>query len=221
MFKALGKYAVFSGRAGRKEYWLFQLLMFLYFSIIHYYFFPLSDPKDFEYKIWFILIGILFLIPNYSVSVRRMHDLDKNGSWAIFSTLPVFSFGFMIAACFDGTAGVNRYGPDPKGRGNSLPVGHGDNVAQNTPGTGQGLPVQGEHRLAGLKPTLTMDRLDAGPKLIERGGSGLQSKSPDTHDSKAVDDDLKIHLKELKTLHEEGMIDDDEYKSLKGRALGL
>ena len=59
------------------------------------------------------------------------------------------------------------------------------------------------------------------PKPIEGGGSGLQSKSPDTHDSKAVDDDLKIHLKELKTLHEEGMIDDDEYKSLKGRALGL
>mgnify|MGYP003695059145 CR=1 FL=1 len=59
------------------------------------------------------------------------------------------------------------------------------------------------------------------PKPIEGGGSGLQSKSPDTHDSKAVDDDLKIHLKELKTLHEEGIIDDDEYKSLKGRALGL
>jgi uncharacterized membrane protein YhaH (DUF805 family) len=177
MFEALGKYAVFSGRAGRKEYWLFQLLLISYFSIIHYYFFPLSDPKDFEYKIWFILIGILFLIPNYSVSVRRMHDLDKNGSWAIFSILPVVSFGFMIAACFDGTAGVNRYGPDPKGRGNRLPVGLGDNVAQNTPGTGRG--------------------------------------------QRREDDDLKIHLKELKTLHEEGMIDDDEYKSLKGRALGL
>jgi hypothetical protein len=58
-------------------------------------------------------------------------------------------------------------------------------------------------------------------KTIEGGGSGLQSKSPDIHDSKAVDDDLKICLKELKALHEEGMIDDDEYKSLKVRALGL
>ena len=160
MFEALGKYAVFSGRAGRQEYWLFQLLVFC-FNFICYFITQITNP---EYVVVVILINFAFFIPSIAVSARRMHDLDKDGAWAIFSAIPVVSLGFMIAACFDGTAGVNQYGPDPKGRGNSLPGGHGDNGAQDTGSMEQGLPVQGEHSLPGLKPTLSKDLLDAEAK---------------------------------------------------------
>ena len=55
------KYATFSGRASRSEFWWFQLAFFLsFFTIIG---------------------GLILLLPNMSVTVRRLHDVGKSGWW--------------------------------------------------------------------------------------------------------------------------------------------
>ena len=54
--------------------------------------------------------GLLNIIPLIATSIRRVHDQDKSG-W--FILIPIYN---LILYCTDGTAGPNRFGPDPKGR---------------------------------------------------------------------------------------------------------
>ena len=86
-FEAFKKYAVFEGRAGRKEMWMFALFNLIVFFIIV---FITQDEKS-------PLIGIYWLviiIPWVAVGVRRMHDVDKSGWYFIF---PVYN---LILALF-------------------------------------------------------------------------------------------------------------------------
>jgi len=98
------KYAVFKGRARRKEYWLFYLF-YLIFSVP----FILLDSAAFEGKDFFLHVYRLALfMPLLGVSIRRMHDVDKSG-W--FWLIPIYN---IVLACTDGTKAPNRFGPDPK-----------------------------------------------------------------------------------------------------------
>lgn len=109
-FEVLKKYAVFSGRARRKEYWMFFL-----FSIIIIFVLGFIEGKigiNFEFEsdegLFADIYWLATLIPAIAVSVRRMHDVNKSG-WYIL--IPIYN---LILACTDGTKGDNKYGPDPK-----------------------------------------------------------------------------------------------------------
>jgi len=107
-FEALRKYAVFSGRSMRKEYWYFVLFYFLTVflaSIITAFLAKSADMINIVYDI----CVLIFFIPSLAVGVRRMHDIDKSG-W--FVIVPIYN---IILACTNGTVGPNEYGPDPKG----------------------------------------------------------------------------------------------------------
>jgi uncharacterized membrane protein YhaH (DUF805 family) len=71
--------------------------------------------------IGFLLIGLLYLllfIPTLAVQVRRFHDQDLSGWFVLLAFVPYLGGLIMlIFMCIDGTAGPNRFGPDPKGRG--------------------------------------------------------------------------------------------------------
>lgn len=69
----LKKYAVFSGRARRKEYWMF----FLFNTIIFLILAPIYD-NHFGFVLFF-LYSLAVLIPGLAVSVRRLHDVGKSG----------------------------------------------------------------------------------------------------------------------------------------------
>ncbi|RAR48013.1 DUF805 domain-containing protein [Flavobacterium lacus] len=100
--EVLKKYAVFNGRARRKEYWMFTL-----FHLIFYYFLIFVDV--YLETVFLNTIYILaVLIPSISVGVRRMHDVGKSG-WYLL--IPIYSF---ILACTEGDYGQNKYGSDPK-----------------------------------------------------------------------------------------------------------
>ena len=96
------KYAVFSGRARRAEYWYFFLFNILISFAIGLIDGLIRNP----------LIGTLWslvtLVPGVAVSVRRMHDVNKSG-W--FILIPIYN---LILACTEGTTGPNDYGDDPK-----------------------------------------------------------------------------------------------------------
>lgn len=95
-------YAVFSGRARRKEYWMFVLFNAL-ISIL------LGVVGTFAHvPIIENLYSFAVLIPSIAVSIRRMHDVGKSG-W--FCLIPIYN---LILACTDGQSGDNEYGPDPK-----------------------------------------------------------------------------------------------------------
>jgi uncharacterized membrane protein YhaH (DUF805 family) len=109
--EVLKKYAVFTGRARRKEYWMFFLFNILVAILIGFItgFLggvfgvgrTLSDSANAIYS-------LAVLIPGIAVAVRRMHDVGRSGWWIL---VPVANLVFM---CMDGQPGDNEHGPNPK-----------------------------------------------------------------------------------------------------------
>jgi uncharacterized membrane protein YhaH (DUF805 family) len=115
-FQALKKYAVFEGRARRKEYWFFILFYFIFLLVL-----ALIDGMTgtFDQEAGIGLFSAIFvlamLIPNISVTVRRLHDTDRSGWWWWIALIPLIGVIWLIVLMvLDGTAGQNQYGPDPK-----------------------------------------------------------------------------------------------------------
>lgn len=109
--EAMKKYAVFAGRARRKEYWMFFLFNILIaFAIVLGLGFiggvlgigtKLSDTASSVY-------GLAVLVPGLAVAVRRMHDVGRSGWWIL---VPLANIAFLV---LDSRPGENAYGPNPK-----------------------------------------------------------------------------------------------------------
>ena len=100
--KGLQKYATFSGRARRSEYWyfsLFNVIISLVFGFVCGLMGVAKYSSIYSYAVF---------LPAIAVLVRRMHDVGKSG-W--FSLIPIYN---LILLCRDGTPGDNKYGADPK-----------------------------------------------------------------------------------------------------------
>lgn len=127
MLEPLRKYATFSGRARRKEYWLWQLLVAVVTGVLVVLAKPVFDPgmESTSYDIsgfanqTFATILILFLLavflPTLAVQVRRLHDSNKSGWWLLLSLTGIGGLVLLIFYLLDGTRGPNRFGADPKG----------------------------------------------------------------------------------------------------------
>src|SRR3954447_25452330 len=114
--EALKKYAVFSGRSRRKEYWFFVLFVVIV-SIVLSMIDSLIGTYDRSTGAGLLssLFSLAVLIPSIAVSVRRLHDIDRTGWWVLISLVPLV--GWIVLLVFyvkDGTPGSNGYGPDPK-----------------------------------------------------------------------------------------------------------
>lgn len=108
--EVLKKYAVFSGRARRKEYWMFVLFNFI-ISI------AISLVTTFIGALSFLspLYTLAILIPSIAVGVRRLHDTNRSGWWFLLAFIPVI--GAIVLIVFlaqDSQPGENQYGPNPK-----------------------------------------------------------------------------------------------------------
>lgn len=114
--EALKKYAVFGGRARRKEYWyyvLFSILISIVLMIID------GVTGTLSLEVGMGLLGGIYtlavLIPGTAVSVRRLHDTDHSGWWLSIALLPLI--GAIVLLVFmvrDSQQGQNQYGPNPK-----------------------------------------------------------------------------------------------------------
>jgi uncharacterized membrane protein YhaH (DUF805 family) len=104
------KYATFTGRARRSEYWYF----FLFYVIILFALTFISGAIGETAGGGLILVYYLaIIIPSLAVTWRRMHDVGKSG-W--YSFIPFYN---LILACTDSQPSENEYGPNPKGIGNN------------------------------------------------------------------------------------------------------
>lgn len=102
-FEVMKKYAVFSGRARRKEYWMFLLFNMIFAFVIGFVGGVARSPSI----IYFYDLAVA--IPSIAVAIRRMHDTGRSGWWIL---LPIVNLVFL---CQDSQPGDNRYGPNPKG----------------------------------------------------------------------------------------------------------
>jgi uncharacterized membrane protein YhaH (DUF805 family) len=101
-------YANFSGRARRKEYWMFVLTNIIIAFFIGLIAGFLASLLGSGTQIPGIVYNLAVLIPSIAVGVRRMHDLGKSG-WYLL--IPIYNF---ILLCTEGDQGTNEFGPDPK-----------------------------------------------------------------------------------------------------------
>ena len=62
-----------------------------------------------------VLFMLVNIIPAISVSVRRLHDVDKSGWWYWIGLVPLIGLIILFFYVQKGTVGVNRFGPDPLG----------------------------------------------------------------------------------------------------------
>jgi uncharacterized membrane protein YhaH (DUF805 family) len=114
--EALRKYAIFSGRSRRKEYWyfvLFVVLITIALNMIDGLFG--AHHRSTGAGLLSTIFSLAILIPSISVSVRRLHDIDRTGWWVLISLVPLI--GWIVLLIFhvqDSTPGPNRYGPNPK-----------------------------------------------------------------------------------------------------------
>ncbi|MFM5954501.1 MAG: DUF805 domain-containing protein [Novosphingobium sp.] len=140
MIMPLKRYAEFSGRSRRMEYWCFALLNIVIFAVLLGVRFASGGLEEFVtasqggnplaiYGVMFSGVGMLLavwwlatLIPNIAVNVRRLHDRDMSGWWYlgffIANFIPlvniVAGLGYLVLMFLEGTKGPNRFGPDPK-----------------------------------------------------------------------------------------------------------
>lgn len=122
------RYAEFSGRSRRKEYWSFALLQLVISIVLTALLFaggfssfdPNTGAPSFG-ATFYVGVGLLILfalasfIPGLAVLVRRLHDQDKSGWFALLYLIPyVGPIVILVFMFIDGTKGPNRFGPDPK-----------------------------------------------------------------------------------------------------------
>jgi uncharacterized membrane protein YhaH (DUF805 family) len=101
------KYATFSGRAPRSEFWFFIL-----FGVIVQLVGEIIDKAS-DSPIVGAIIALVLLLPTIAVSVRRLHDIDRTGWWYLLVFTVILWILLLVWYCMRGTVGPNRYGPDP------------------------------------------------------------------------------------------------------------
>ena len=114
----LKKYAVFEGRARRKEYWMFFLFSVVIVTILT----VIDEFMGLKFELGGENLGFLstlyylgIAIPYLAVIVRRLHDTDRSGWWILISLIPLIGgIILLVFTIIEGTKGDNRFGPDPK-----------------------------------------------------------------------------------------------------------
>jgi uncharacterized membrane protein YhaH (DUF805 family) len=115
-FRVLRKYAVFDGRARRKEYWFFSLIhAVIIFALRYPHFLTRTiDPESHLGQIRMLYIFATF-VPYLAVSVRRLHDTNRSGWWYVIILIPLVGWiPLLMFLVEDSQPGENIYGPNPK-----------------------------------------------------------------------------------------------------------
>lgn len=113
----LRKYAVFSGRARRSEYWWFVVFtsVIATFASIFDVIFGTQFGRTGLIQ---VLATLALLLPSLAVGVRRMHDVDQSGWWLLLLIIPVLGALILMLVFFVRDSGPdNQYGPSPKAAG--------------------------------------------------------------------------------------------------------
>lgn len=105
----LKNYAGFSGRARRKEYWMFTLISFVISLVLTI----IGSAIGVEFISYIYSIGVL--IPTLAVAVRRLHDTGRSGWWLLIALVPlVGAIVLIVFLASEGKPETNEHGANPK-----------------------------------------------------------------------------------------------------------
>jgi len=112
----LRKYATFTGRAQRAEYWYFALYNFLA-SLVLGIVDAITGTASNSSGLGLLggLYALAVFIPSLAVLFRRLHDTGHSAWWIFIALIPVV--GVIVLLVFvtrDSEPGENRFGPNPK-----------------------------------------------------------------------------------------------------------
>ena len=109
----LKRFALFTGRARRREFWMFaliDLIIGVIFAILSAI--PIIGAI-FNFASWIFMLAIC--IPSFALGIRRLHDTNRSGINILLVLIPIVGLVILLVwAAKEGTAGENKYGPDPK-----------------------------------------------------------------------------------------------------------
>ena len=115
----LKKYAVFTGRARRAEFWYFVLFNFIVSMVLQMLFGSVAETAEdgaaSPLAFLPVLYTLVILLPSLAVAIRRLHDTGRSGWWILIALIPLV--GTIVLIVFyvqDGDAGDNAYGTNPK-----------------------------------------------------------------------------------------------------------
>ncbi len=133
--KVLRQYVDFSGRARRREFWMFTLFNAIVVLILEIIDSALglgamhgsSGQGGVSFGVSLGLLSGLYslavLLPSLAVAVRRLHDTDRTGWWLLIGLVPLAGgIVLLVFYVLAGTPGPNRYGPDPKAVATAQPA---------------------------------------------------------------------------------------------------
>lgn len=117
-FTALKNGTNFHWRSPRREFWWFWAATAALFLLILGLEFALGLTRLRLSS----LFAVAMLLPGFAVTVRRLHDTDRSGLWALLLLIPII--GWIAIAIMASTPGVpdeNEFGPDPR-RARPMPL---------------------------------------------------------------------------------------------------
>ncbi len=113
----LKNYRTLSGRATRSEFWYFILFDFSVIFILVFVNKFIYGESD-ELNLLKYLISIIFIaliLPSITVTVRRLHDINKSGWWIFIQIIPLIGPLIIYTMCaLPSTNGANKYGNNPR-----------------------------------------------------------------------------------------------------------
>jgi uncharacterized membrane protein YhaH (DUF805 family) len=117
-------YFDFSGRATRKEYWMFQFLIAVLYLVTFLLGILLQLDRTLSLAVVIFMVGF-FILPCISIQVRRFHDVGYSGWWVLITLFPYVGalFSFCIC-CWSSQTGTNSYGVNKYGI--EAPTAHAD-----------------------------------------------------------------------------------------------
>ncbi|MFD0696197.1 DUF805 domain-containing protein [Paenibacillus sp. GCM10027628] len=108
--KVLKNYVGFSGRARRKEYWMFTLFSFIASIIL-----TILDKVTGLNNVLTGLYSLAVLLPSLAVAFRRLHDTGRTAWWILIGLIPLIgAIILLVFNCQDSQPYENKYGPNPK-----------------------------------------------------------------------------------------------------------
>jgi uncharacterized membrane protein YhaH (DUF805 family) len=132
MLLPLKRYADFSGRSRRMEYWMFALATAIFFTVVSVVFglmlggFAAASPSvdgtvnagllggSLLMLGLFLVLALTLLVPTLAVQVRRFHDQGLSGWLVLINFIPYLgALVVLVFMCLPGNVGPNKYGPDP------------------------------------------------------------------------------------------------------------
>ena len=107
----LKKYAEFTGRARRKEYWMFVLLVFAIYIVAAIIdgILGMGGMIAGAYGPLMTIAALALLIPSIAVGARRLHDTNRSGWWLLIGLIPIVgSIILLVFFILEGTRGANQ-----------------------------------------------------------------------------------------------------------------